>query len=52
MGLLIIDPGLRLWGSERALLSTLEAVAAEVEGATLMCPPGSELLAAVEGLGL
>lgn len=52
MGLLIIDPGLRLWGSERALLTTLPAVVAAHERVVLMAPPGAELVEAVEGLGL
>lgn len=52
MGLLIIDPGLKLWGSERALLSTLQAVAANVEDVVLMAPPQAELLGASAALGL
>lgn len=52
MGLLIIDPGLKLWGSERALLSTLEAVVAEIDNVVLLVPPEAELRTAVEGLGL
>jgi glycosyltransferase involved in cell wall biosynthesis len=52
LGLLIIDPGLKLWGSERALLSTLDSVAANVDRVVLMAPPQSELLTAVEDKGL
>jgi glycosyltransferase involved in cell wall biosynthesis len=50
--LLIIDPGLKLWGSERALLSTLEMILESVGEVALMVPPDAELLPAVAGLGL
>lgn len=43
MKLLVIDPGMRLWGSERALLATLPALIAGNESLTLMIPRGSEL---------
>lgn len=41
--LLIVDPGLKLWGSERALLSTLEALSTAWKRVVLVTPPGSEL---------
>ena len=52
MGLLIIDPGLRLWGSERALLSTLPAVAVAHDRVVLMTPNGAELVEAAADLPL
>lgn len=48
MNLLIVEPGYKLWGSERALLDTLDALAqdgAENAGRVfLMAPPHAELL--------
>ena len=41
--LLVIDPGLGLWGSERALLDTLPSLLAHWEEVVLLAPPGAEL---------
>jgi glycosyltransferase involved in cell wall biosynthesis len=44
---MIVDPGLRLWGSERALAATLPALAEVWPEVILVTPPGAELAAAV-----
>jgi glycosyltransferase involved in cell wall biosynthesis len=45
--LMIVDPGLRLWGSERALAATLMALTEAWERVVLLTPPGAELAAEV-----
>lgn len=45
--LMIVDPGLRLWGSERALAATLPALAEVWPEVILVTPPGAELAQAV-----
>lgn len=47
MRLLVIEPGLRLWGSERAFLTTLPALIEVHEHIVVMVPPGAELVAAL-----
>lgn len=42
--LVIVDPGLQLWGSERALLATLRLLAEEWASVTIVVPTGSVLL--------
>lgn len=41
--LMIVDPGLRLWGSERALAATLLALTEAWDRVVLVTPPGAEL---------
>lgn len=45
--LMIVEPGLRLWGSERALCATLPALARSWPKIILITPPGAELAAEV-----
>ncbi len=42
--LLCIEPGLRLWGSERALLATLPALVESYEKVVVLAPEGAELI--------
>lgn len=42
-----MEPGLKLWGSERAFLATLPALSAASEELFVLTPPGSELVGAV-----
>ena len=41
--LLVIEPGVKLWGSERAFLATVPALAEAHESVVVMVPPGAEL---------
>lgn len=43
MRVLIIDPGMKLWGSERALLATIPSLAQAHETIVLMAPSGAEI---------
>ena len=52
MRLLIIEPGLKLWGSERAFLSSLPALIPAYEKLVVMAPPESELVAALPSSGV
>jgi glycosyltransferase involved in cell wall biosynthesis len=45
--LLVIDAGLRLWGSERALLATIPALAEAYEQVVVLAPQEAELVDAV-----
>lgn len=47
MRLLVIEPGLRLWGSERAFLATVPALASACERLVILAPPGAELIEAL-----
>jgi hypothetical protein len=47
--LLIIDPGLQLWGSERALAATLKALTEAWDRVVLVTPPDAELAGLVAG---
>jgi len=40
---MIVDPGLRLWGSERALSATLQTLTEAWDRVVLVTPPGAEL---------
>ncbi len=42
--LLCIEPGLRLWGSERAFLATLPALIAAYERVVVLVPDGAEII--------
>lgn len=44
MRLLVIEPGLKLWGSERAFLSSLPELINSYEKLVIMTPPESELV--------
>ena len=50
--LMIIDPGVQLWGSERALEATLESLAAAWTRVVLVTPPGAALARFVIDRGL
>lgn len=41
--LLVIEPGLKLWGSERAFLATVPAFVETYDEVVIMVPPGAEL---------
>ena len=47
MRLLVVEPGLKLWGSERAFLATVPALAAACEKLVILAPPGAELIDAL-----
>jgi len=44
MRLLVIEPGIRLWGSERAFLSSLPALIPVCEHLVIVAPPEAELI--------
>lgn len=46
--LMVIDPGLRLWGSERALMATLAELAADWNQVCVVTPPDAELAGALQ----
>ncbi len=51
MRLLVIDPGVRLWGSERALLATLPGLVEAYDSVIVLTPPAAELAEEAAKLG-
>ena len=52
MRLLVIEPGLRLWGSERALLATVPDLVAANKAVVVMTPHDAELITPLLELGV
>lgn len=52
MTMLIIEPGLRLWGSERALLATIDALVAANGPVIMLVPYGAEIIGEISNPGV